>query len=58
MKEGHQGDEGQRPLWEELLLMAIPILLTEGVLLLREHLHRKAKKNRKKAKDAIPIPRA
>ena len=32
-------DEDRRPLWQELLLLALPILLTEGIEVLREHLH-------------------
>ena len=51
-------DEDRRPLWQELLLLSLPILLTEGVEMLREHIRRRAKKKRKLEKDEVPVPRA
>lgn len=50
--------EERRPLWQELLLLALPIILTEGVVLLREHLHRARKRRKKQEQHDIPIPRA
>lgn len=51
-------DDGQRPLWQELLILSVPIVLTEGIMALREYLHRKAKKKRKREREAVPTPRA
>ena len=51
-------DEDRRPLWQERLLLALPSLLTEGIEVLRERLHRRAKKKRKLEKNAVPVPRA
>lgn len=52
-------DNNQRPLWQELLVLAIPILLTEGILLLRDHLRRMdKKKKRKREGDEVPTPLA
>jgi len=51
-------NDDRRPLWQELLLLAIPILLTEGIQVLREQIHRKAKEKRKLEKRSIPTPRA
>lgn len=41
------GEYGHRPLWQEILLMVIPILLTEGVILLRDYLRRRSKRLKK-----------
>jgi hypothetical protein len=57
MNDGDR-DDGQRPLWEELLLLTIPILLAEGIDMLREHLQRKGKKKRKREREEVPVPRA
>jgi len=57
MNDGDR-DDGQRPLWQELLILTIPILLTEGILALREYLHHRAKKKRKLERGSVPIPRA
>lgn len=57
MNENDQ-DDGQRPLWQELLILSVPIVLTEGIMALREYLHRKAKKKRKREREAVPTPRA
>lgn len=51
-------DDGQRPLWEELLLITVPIILTEGILVLRDYLQRRAKKKRKLERESVPVPRA
>lgn len=41
------GEYGPRPLRQEILLMVIPILLTEGVILLRDYLRRRSKRLKK-----------
>lgn len=51
-------DDGQRPLWEELLILTVPIILTEGILVLRDYLQRRAKKKRKLERESVPVPRA
>ena len=51
-------DDDRRPLWQELLLLTIPIILTEGIMVLREHLHNKAKQKRKRERKEVPVPRA
>lgn len=45
--------EDRRPLWQEVLLIAVPILVAEGCIAIREHLRRRGKKHKKKKREAL-----
>lgn len=50
-------EDDRRPIWQEVLLLVLPVLITEGVMELREHFRRE-RKRRKKQSEKVSAPRA